>query len=191
MRCLPAIALASVLVPATAHAVPPLPPPPPPPERSLALTLSPLHLLFPMVEVTGEYRVGPRLGVAAILGAGKFSTTDSADTTLRFTAGELGASARYYALGSFRAGLQVGVELLYLAISLGDNPQMVQATGDGLSLSPFVGYKWTARGGFTIEAQGGLSILAVQAHATDGTSSSSSEQSRVSPMINFNLGWSF
>ena len=55
-----------VLSPSVAAAVP-VAPPPPPPERAIAVTLSPLHLLSPIVELTGEYRVQPRLGVAATL----------------------------------------------------------------------------------------------------------------------------
>jgi hypothetical protein len=115
----------------------------------------------------------------------------SADQERRFTVGELGASGRYYATGSFARGVQVGGELVYLLVQLDDPMSTVRATGDGLSLSPFVGYKWTGASGFTAEAQGGLSVLVAQAHATDGTTTADSEQSRIYPLINLNLGWSF
>jgi hypothetical protein len=59
------------------------------------------------------------------------------------------------------------------------------------TLPRLIGYKWTGVGGFTAEAQGGLSVLVAQAHATDGTTSADNEQSRVYPLINLNLGWSF
>lgn len=38
---------------------------------SMSLTFSPLHLVLPILELTGEYRVNPKLGVAVILGGGK------------------------------------------------------------------------------------------------------------------------
>lgn len=178
------------LLPSVAAAVP-VAPPPPPPERAIAVTISPLHLLSPIVELTGEYRVGPKLGVAATLGAGSVTAKDGGGTEHRFTVGELGGSARYYVTGSFARGLQVGGELMYLLVELDDPMTTVRATGDGLSVSPFIGYKWTGVGGFTAEAQGGLSVLVAQAHATDGTTSADNEQSRVYPLINLNLGWSF
>lgn len=178
------------LLPSVAAAVP-VAPPPPPPERAIAVTLSPLHLLSPIVEVTGEYRLQPRLGVAATLGVGSVTAKDSADQEHHFSVGEFGGSARYYVTGSFARGLQVGGELMYLLVKLDDSMTTVRATGDGLSLSPFIGYKWTAAGGFTAEAQGGLSVLVAEAHATDGATTASNEQSRVYPLINLNLGWSF
>ncbi|MBK9034803.1 MAG: DUF3575 domain-containing protein [Myxococcales bacterium] len=163
----------------------------PVPERPYALTVSPLHLLFPILEVTGEYRLGPRLGVAGTLGAGRITATSAAGQDLSFTAAELGGSVRYYVVGSFRQGVQLGAEVMYLLVKLGDNPDGVQAAGDGLSVGPFVGYKWTARGGFTVEAQLGIAITAIEAHATDGASTATEEQSRVRPLVNLNLGWSF
>jgi len=136
------------LLPSVAAAVP-VAPPPPPPERAIAVTISPLHLLSPIVELTGEYRVGPKLGVAATLGAGSVTAKDGGGTEHRFTVGELGGSARYYVTGSFARGLQVGGELMYLLVKLDDPMTTVRATGDGLSVSPFIGYKWTGVGGFT------------------------------------------
>ena len=51
-----------------------LPPPPPPhPRRVFSLTISPLHLFLPVVELTGEARVHDNVGVALIAGAGKYS----------------------------------------------------------------------------------------------------------------------
>ena len=123
-----------VLLPSVAAAVP-VAPPPAPPERAIAVTISPLHLLSPVVEVTGEYRLQPKLGVAVTPGAGSVTAKDTASQEHRFTVGELGASARYYVTGSFRQGVQVGGEVMYLYVKLDDTTQGVQATGDGVRLT--------------------------------------------------------
>src|SRR6476646_9254851 len=47
------------------------------PRRMMSLTISPLHLFLPIVELTGEYRVLDKLGVAAIAGAGRYSDTSN------------------------------------------------------------------------------------------------------------------
>ena len=200
LACCALIAGPALAVAQAPHEPPPPPyqpsqvvqqPGPPPPERTVAVTISPVHLLFPIVEVTAELRVGPRLGVAAIVGAGALEVRSAAGEDLSFTAGELGASVRYYVTGSFRQGVQVGGEVMYLYVKLDDTTQGVQATGDGLSLGPFVGYKWTGRGGFTAEAQLGLLVTAIRAHADDGATSATEEKSRAYPLLNANLGWSF
>ena len=43
-------------------------------ERPLAITISPFHLFLPMGEITAEYALTPKLGVAGILGFGQVST---------------------------------------------------------------------------------------------------------------------
>lgn len=161
------------------------------PEHTLSLTLSPLHLLFPLAEATAEYRGGPRLGLAAIGGVGSISVDVGSDKS-RFFALELGGSVRYYALGSFQGGLQVGAEVLYVYLAVDDTTSSVSATGasDGLSLGPFVGYKWIGRSGFTFDGQAGLAIAAYRAHASDGGSAASASDSSLYPLLNVNVGWS-
>jgi hypothetical protein len=39
----------------------------------VALTVSPVHLLLPMGELTAELRIADRIGVAAVVGAGSVS----------------------------------------------------------------------------------------------------------------------
>ena len=67
----------------------------------------------------------------------------------------------------------------------------VTGAGDGLSIGPFVGYKWISRGGFTFDGQGGLAYLAVKARASDGATSSTASDNRIYPLLNVNVGWSF
>lgn len=147
----------------------------------MAITFSPIHLVIPMAEVTAEVRIAPKLGVAVIGGLGMIR---DATTNDRITLVEGGASARYYVTGSFRTGLQVGAEALYVHASTTDMSVDVRARG--LGLSPFAGYKWTHRSGFTLEGQIGATWFALRAKSSTSTASDSG----VGPMLNLNLGWS-
>lgn len=166
-------------------APPPAEAPAPSPSRKLptvAVTISPLHMFIPMVELTGELRVGRKLGIAAIGGAGAVRD-DVTDQLIRVY--EAGASVRYYVLGTFRHGMQLGGELLYVHANT-DNT-MVEVRAQGLGISPFVGYKWTSRVGFTIDTQLGISFMTAQGEASTGTTA---EKSKVGALLNLNLGWS-
>ena len=194
------VGLAASAAVASAQPAPPPPegyrlavPAPARPERSLSLTISPLHLLLPLLEVTAEYRVGPRLGVAGVGGIGAITATTSADDSVRFFATEVGASVRYYVTGSFQRGVQVGAEALYLYLKIDESSTSVDITGagDGLSIGPFLGYKWIGRSGFTFDAQGGLAYAATRSSASDGTTSATASDNRLYPLLNVNVGWSF
>jgi hypothetical protein len=97
---------------------------------------------------------------------------------------EGGGSVRYYLTGSFRSGLQLGGEVLYVHASTDDMTVDVKARG--LAVSPFVGFKWTHRSGFTFDGQIGASYMATQAKS----STQSAEKSKIGPMLNLNVGWS-
>ena len=171
--------------PPTAYAPPPgwvpAPPPEPPhPRRVFSLTISPLHLLFPVVELTGEARVHDKVGVAVIGGAGKYT---DASVNVSATVYELGAQVRFYVVGDFRQGMQLGAELLYLHLDAAD----IVATGEGLAVGPFLGYKVMVDAGFTFEAQLGFEHVSEQARSGG---SAASEQDYI-PLLNLNIGWSF
>lgn len=162
--------------------------------HDFALTVSPLHLIVPMLELTGELRLGEDFGVAAVLGFGRLSDeVTRADGTLedeRLTIYEGGAQLRYYLLGNFEQGLQIGVEGLYVYVDR-DEDETLDASAEGLTVGGFLGYKYTAGGGFTAEAQVGMGYLVV-----DGRGEASGETTRESdedtvPLLNINLGWSF
>jgi hypothetical protein len=177
----------AVLVAATgiAHAQPPGDAPAPAsdsrPDPVVAITVSPIHLIIPMAEVTAEVRLAPKVGIAVIGGVGMIR---SAITNERIDLLEAGASLRYYATGSFRGGVQVGAEALYVYASTGDMSVDVKARG--LGLSPFIGYKWTHSSGFTLEGQLGASYMVARAKSSTATV----EDSRIGPMLNLNAGWS-
>lgn len=149
---------------------------------TVAITISPLHGFVPMLELTGELRVGRKLGIAAIGGAGAIRD-EVTDQLIRVY--EAGASVRYYVLGTFRHGMQLGGELLYVHANT-DNT-MVEVRAQGLGISPFVGYKWTSRIGFTIDTQLGISFMTAQGEASTGATA---EKSKVGALLNLNLGWS-
>ncbi len=146
-----------------------------------ALTISPFHLIVPMIEVTGEFRVARKLGVAVIGGAGAIRDMD---TNALIKVYEAGASLRYYVLGSFRHGMQIGGEAIYVKAST-DNTG-VEVRGRGLGLSPFLGYKWTSRIGFTIDTQLGVTFITLRADSATQTK----QESKVGPLVNLNVGWS-
>ena len=147
---------------------------------SVSATLSPIHLLMPMVELTGEYQAAPKVGVAGILGVGAPSG---------MTAIEVGAQVRTYLLGDFKGGLELGAEMVYMLV-LGSTAG-VSATGNGLSTGPFVGGKYIFDVGFTLDAQLGVASTLVTASASDGDQRESTFESGFGPLLNINLGWSF
>ncbi len=161
-------------------------------ETSVAVTLSPLHLLIPMVEVTGEFRLMDNLSVAGILGGGRLQGI-SGDTEVDLTIYEIGAQGRYYLTGSFQSGLHVGVELLQLGITGGATAGEISASasGQGFSAGAFAGYKHTFGFGLVLDGQLGYSVMLVKASASgEGASVSAGESSR-GVLLNLNIGWAF
>ncbi len=165
------------------------------PERQVSVTISPIHLIFPIVEITAEYAVTRQIGVAAILGYGTISIPTQritaagiSTTTEKIRAYELGAHFNYYVLGNFDHGMQLGVEALYVGVA-GDGPQTTGITASGLALGPYVGYKIITNVGFTFEANGGAQYVTLRgSNANNGDTAS---QKKVIPLVNLNIGWSF
>lgn len=156
--------------------------------HSVAITFSPLHLIFPVLEVTGEFRVHRKVGLAAIIGGGTIGShlVDNFDGYLL----EFGASVRWYAVGDFDHGMQVGLEVLYAFLS--SSTESVAAVGNGVGLAPFIGYKITAGVGFTFDAQVGPSIMFATAKAASSSGNTASEEDiAIGVMLNLNIGWAF
>jgi hypothetical protein len=152
-----------------------------PDDEQVTVSWSPVHLALPVVELEGEYRVVPHIGVGVIAGVGRVSDSSNMITA---TAYEIGGQFNYYFMKPF-SGLHGGVEALYLTV--GDVAQDSSVTADGLSLGGFVGYKLLTSFGFTFVAQGGAAYLAVNAKS----SSTMATDKRLYPLINLNIGWSF
>lgn len=160
-------------------------------DRSFSLTLSPFHLAAPIVEITGEYALSPKLGVAAIGGLGSLEVEYSNGEKEDIGALELGGQAVYYALGSFRHGLQLGGELLWIKV---DPPKEggVEVDANGVAVGPMVGYKFIAGFGLTSIVQVGYQWLFAKAKAENdaGEQAESSGEDAIM-LLNVNLGWSF
>jgi len=166
------------------YAPPAWAPPPPPPEhprRVFSLTVSPIHLTLPVVELTAEARVHDKIGIAVIGGAGKYS--DPNVSGISATVFEAGAQIRYYVIGDFRHGMQLGGELLYLHLY----DDRVAISGEGLAVGPFIGYKIMIDAGFTFDAQVGFERITARA---DGNGSTANDKTII-PLLNLNVGWSF
>lgn len=156
---------------------------PPPPSHSVAVTVSPVHLIFPIAEVTAELKLVPHMGIGVTLGAGRIS---NADKSVTGSAYEAGGQFNYYILDAFE-GLHVGGEILFLKIN--DVDQDLTATADGLTMGPYIGFKVDTDIGFTFVGQAGAAFAAYRAEANNSTNTASDK--KVYPLLNLNVGWSF
>lgn len=165
-----------------------------PPRRILSLTFSPLHLLFPIVELEAELAMAPHFGVGVIGGAGSMNiqTVDPNYPDQDFSVYELGGQVIGYPLREF-SSLQLGAEVMWVHVSTTTyQGQSVHANAGGVAFGPFVGYKVLTDVGFTFVAQGGFQYAAVKASASDSDGNSArAETSDFVPLLNLNLGWSF
>jgi hypothetical protein len=162
--------------------------------HDVSITFSPIHLLLPVVEVTGEYALDDKFGLALIGGFGSIPITTttigpfgSSSSTEHVGVWELGGHANYYVVGTFDHGMQLGAEVLWVGASAGGNSTHGAVLATGLAVGPYVGYKIVTRIGFTFEGNLGVEYMA--AHASSSTSTA--DQKTVIPLLNLNVGWSF
>lgn len=192
--------------PAPAPTPPPANPPkeeeePPREDHRVAILISPIHLIFPVVEITAEIRLHRQIGVAVIGAIGSIDPYQFESTkpppgikTGRFTVWEAGAQFVGYPVGHFDHGMQLGAELLYLGIagSAESATNSASGTAQGLSVGPFIGYKFTAKVGFSLAVQGGVGYYAVRSDVKDAQGrAASSSDSDFTPILNINVGWAF
>jgi hypothetical protein len=163
----------------------------PPPRRVLCLTISPIHLFLPVVELTAEGRVHDKVGIAVLGGAGNVSE-DASNTApaISATVIEAGLQGRYYLLGDFRHGLQLGAEALYLHLRE-NNIATVSAFAEGIAVGPFLGYKYTADIGFTFDSQLGFQRVGLAGEASGNGQTVNRRDSDYIVLLNLNVGWSF
>lgn len=163
-------------------------------EHDFTVTWAPIRLIIPIFELTGEYRVHDDIGVSVTLGGGKRTLLVS-NTEIPGAELEGGAQARYYVLGSFSHGMELGVEALYEYVRF-EEPlpaNVLAVAAGGLTAGPFVGYKVAAGFGLTFEAQLGARYLLLDPPVTGSSSVSpiGDESSRWLPLLHLNVGWSF
>jgi hypothetical protein len=126
---------------------------------SESITISPLHLAYLTLEGTFEYKLGRRIGLGVIAGIGYPGELLS----------EGGVTFRWYPVGDFRGGMQVGAEAL-----------VADATYTVLTAGPFIGGKYIFDFGLTLDGQAGPQVLT----STQGVTS-------FGLLLNLNVGWSF
>lgn len=184
------------------------PPPPPPaammnplpqptveavkPGRKITVMWAPLRLIVPLVELTAEYRVLDKLGVSVTVGAGK-RTIESGGDEASGTEIEGGAQVRYYLIGDFDHGMELGVEVLEEYVKF-DEPLpagIVGVAAGGLTIGPFLGYKVVTGAGFTFEAQLGARYLVVEPAVQGVSGASFDDVDKWLPLLHLNIGWSF
>ncbi len=182
--------------------------PPVEPVHRFSATLSVLEpLLFSTYEVAGEIRLGKQAGLALALGVGSISLQKFDKSLPDETAKvwQIGSQVRFYPVGTFEHGMQAGAEFLYLfgstsatgTIDLGPGvptppPGTLTASGTGLKIGAFIGYKLIVPVGFTCDAQVGIGYLSLKgvAHDEAGNSKSAGYKTAV-PLANASVGWSF
>lgn len=155
--------------------------------HNIAITISPLHVVLPVLELTSEFAVARDVGVAATLGAGTY------DDALFL---EVGGQYNYYLIGYFDHGVQLGAELMYMYLESGAVYPLRYIAEDfaqGLVVGPHIGYKFAADYGLTFNVQAGVSVLFPKArmeHLLDGAVSALA-YGELGPRIKLNVGWSF
>lgn len=168
-------------------------PAPPAPEHRLTVLWAPLRLVVPLVELTVEYRVADKIGASITLGGGKRTLSTGNNMDVPGNELEGGAQARYYALGDFSRGVELGAELLYERVRF-DEPLpagVVGVAAGGLTVGPFVGYKVATKRGFTFEGQLGARYLVVEPPVQGSAAGMPAIESTWLPLLHLNVGWSF
>lgn len=171
----------------------PLKPPASDSDEVVSLTLSPLLLILPIVQLTGEVRATPHLGISLIAGYGSLSVDNPDAESFNVSAYEIGTRVVGYPLKKFKS-LQLGAQLMYLKVDTGGpvTSSNVSGTAAGVAFGPFAGYKLITDAGFTFVANFGFQYLAAQAQAQDSAgNSSSASDNRFLPLLNLEIGWSF
>ncbi len=142
-------------------------------QHIVSITMSPLLLFLPVAEVSGEFRITEKMGASAIVGIGG---------PLGLLMLEFGAQYRYYLIGSFDHGMELGAQTSVVLF-----PEL---NAVGFAVSPFVGYKIATNVGFTFEAQVGPSFTVVGATATL-TGVNAVANGSIGLLLNLSVGWSF
>lgn len=160
---------------------------PAPSEGRVTVSLQPVLLVMPMIDATVEMQAVPHLGLSARAGYGH--------TGIPFIAGasfyELGGAANYYVTRAF-SGWHVGAELFWmwgdtsgwLFDQQSSSAQMSTDSSAERIAGAYGGYKWIGWHGATALVQLGVGHLD-QKRSPDGPIS------KLIPVANANVGWSF
>ncbi len=145
-------------------------------QHNVSLTFSPVLLLANgVLETTAEFRLSSYASIAVSAGLGSLNHPA--------TLGLVGLQGRVYPVGTFIHGMSLALDVQYIAASLDDG----SGTGNGIVVSPMIGYKLATNRGFTLDLQAGPAMLVVRAAVSNGDTAVGRA---VLPKLNLNLGWS-
>jgi len=162
-----------------------------------SLTFSPFHLLLPMFRVGAELKLIPHLGVAVFGGIGwlELEETRSDGSKGSYSAAAYLAGGQLIGYPARRFdGIAAGAQVQYVRVDAQGKVDETSVAGaaSGFAVGPFLGYKWITQIGFTVSLQGGVQYLAIRAHGTNADGGrGAAKDSRVAPIANADIGWSF
>lgn len=158
-------------------------------DHTVALSVSPIHLIFPMLEAQAEFYLNDYVSLSLIGGIGQVTVEVNGENGA-FTVYEIGGQIRGYFYGGTEEGAYGAGEFLHIQID--GEVDGVTGLGAGTAIGPLIGYKWTWDN-FFLDLNGGVLITIISAEAEDARTGeqASDEQSQFIPTLNFNLGWSF
>ena len=171
--------------------------PAPPVDRpdTLSLTGSLWHLQYPMFGANVEVALGDRFGLAVHGALGVRSVDVDEGSVVRrgnLAAAEFGGSFRYYLIGDFANGMQLGLDMRYLTFDLAGLEEGWDAEQDGFDVGPFAGYKIVAPSGFTFEVQGGGTYFVARVQPAEGGGTTGAvDDKRFDWFAYVNFGWTF
>ncbi len=143
------------------------------PQYKVSVTISPFHLVNPILQVTGELRLADKIGAAAILGGGVVSEEDRS-----YGIWDVGGQLRYYVLGSFTHGLMLGADAGYVHVAGQLDSPMEYFVGTRAGI--FAGYKIATKSGFTFDVEFGPQYVRENANNAEWQT-----------LTNLKVGWSF
>lgn len=158
------------------------------PENNFSITISPLHLLVPIVLVNGEFKANNNFGVSLMLGAG---TLGLAGSSASYSVRQYGFQVNFYPDSNFNEGLQYGLEVFRADIEL-ISSSSIKASGNVFALGPYVGYKAAFDGDFILVTQFGYQVASVTATARDNNGNLASVGAGGGGLLlNLNVGFNF
>lgn len=163
------------------------PAPPAPSEGRVTVSLQPVLLVMPMIDATVEIQAAPHLGIAARAGYGHVGIPFFGGASFY----ELGGAANWYVTRAF-SGWHAGAEVFWLWGETSgwlfdqQSPSAKMSTDSSAEriAGAYGGYKWIGWHGATAVVQVGVGHLD-QKRSPDGPIS------KVIPIANGNVGWSF
>jgi hypothetical protein len=176
-------------------------------ERNYTVTIQPILLAIPIGVVMYEARLTEEMSFAIFGGYGQFEYERDGETVDATVYGA-GTQVRFYAFdrhlddrarfGEPHAGIQAmwahGEGAEEDGGFMGAFGDEVWGRGEQFMTGPFVGYKYTAGFGFTVEVQAGAMVGARYSYGGEGNTGADDAgkwEFKWMPLANLGVGWSF